>query len=90
MNWITETVAIGTSVEAQDVSILRAGEFRSLLSLDGSLTESNAADLGVTEIVSVPLRDGSGNDLQTFQLAVAHSLGRLDGSSSRSVPVRPK
>lgn len=79
MNWITEAVAIGTSVEAQDVSVLRAGRFRSLLSLDGSLTESNAADLGLTEIVSVPLRDGSGNDLQTFQLAVK-SLTRLAGS----------
>jgi protein-tyrosine phosphatase len=40
------------------------------LSLDGALSADNAGELGVAEIVSVPLRDGSGNDLRDFRLAV--------------------
>jgi len=76
LDWITETVAIGTQREAHDVSVLRAGGFRSALSLDGSLTGASAALLGLVEVVSVPLRDGSGNDLRTFRLAV-DSLSQL-------------
>ena len=81
MDWITDAVAIGTRSEAQTAAKLRAGGIRSVLSLDGALAEDEAAQLGLAEIVSVPLRDGSGNDPQIFRLAV-ESLTRLAASQA--------
>ncbi len=37
VDWITEHVAIGNYLEAQDTELLRRHGFRSVLSLDGSL-----------------------------------------------------
>jgi len=76
MDWITEAIAIGTRIEAEDVGVLRAGRFRSVLSLDGALSEVNAEALELAEMAAVPLRDGSGNDLRTFLFAV-ETLSRL-------------
>ena len=61
--------------------MLGAGGFRSVLSLDGALSDASAVALGLAEVVSVPLRDGSGNELQTFRFAV-ESLRRLAVSHS--------
>jgi protein-tyrosine phosphatase len=71
MDWITDEVAIGNYLEAQDTALLRASRFRSVLSLDGTLTPGQAADLGVEEVVVIRLLDGPGNDLFTFRRAVA-------------------
>jgi hypothetical protein len=79
VDWITDVVAIGTRSEAQDPATLGAVGIRSVLSLDGALAEDQAADLGLAEIVSVPLRDGSGNDPQVFRSAV-EALTRLAAS----------
>ena len=76
MDWITERVAIGSRVEAHDAAVLRGSGIRSVLSLDGTLASADAGALGLDEIVSVPLRDGSGNELSVFRLAV-ESLTRL-------------
>lgn len=76
MDWITDTIAIGNHIEARDTILLREAGFASILSLDGSLSESEAECLGVTEIVSVELMDGAGNDPRRFDRATA-SLGRL-------------
>jgi protein-tyrosine phosphatase len=76
MDWITDIVAIGTRVEVHDAVLVKSGGFRSVLSLDGSLAENAAAELGLEEIVAVPLRDGSGNDIADFRRAV-DSLARL-------------
>jgi protein-tyrosine phosphatase len=76
MDWIAEAVAIGTRVEARDLALVTSAGFRSVLSLDGSLAEDEARDIGVDEIVAVPLRDGSGNNLADFRRAV-DSLARL-------------
>jgi protein-tyrosine phosphatase len=81
MNWITDVVAIGARSEAQDAAVLRAAGIRSILSLDGTLSEDKATELGLVEIVSVPLRDGSGNELRVFRLAV-ESLTRLAASQA--------
>jgi protein-tyrosine phosphatase len=70
VDWITDAVLIGTREEAQDAEILGAGGIQSVLCLDGALCEDNAAALGVSEVVVVPLRDGSGNDLTAFRRAV--------------------
>jgi protein-tyrosine phosphatase len=76
MDWITDTVAIGTREEAFSVGVLSAAGIRSVLCLDGSLHENCAADLGVAEVVAVPLLDGFGNDEGVFRHAV-DSLIRL-------------
>jgi protein-tyrosine phosphatase len=76
MDWITDQVAIGNYLEAQDVELLRRHGFRSVLSLDGTLADEHAADLGLAEVVSVRLVDGSGNDVRLFRFAI-ESLGRL-------------
>jgi protein-tyrosine phosphatase len=81
MDWITDAVAIGTRSEAQDAARLRAGGIRSVLSLDGAFTGDEAAGLGLAEIVSVPLRDGSSNDARVFRRAV-EALTRLAASQA--------
>jgi protein-tyrosine phosphatase len=52
-----------------------------VLSLDGTLADSSADALGIVEVVSIPLRDGSGNKLETFRLAV-DALARLAASKA--------
>ncbi len=76
MDWITDTVAIGTREEAHDASVLRTAGIRSVLCLDGTLAADAAVELGLSEVVSVALCDGSGNDPREFRRAVA-VLGRL-------------
>jgi protein-tyrosine phosphatase len=70
VDWITNAVAIGTRDEAQDAASLAREGIRSVLCLDGTLAEEQAAALGLAEIVVVPLRDGSGNDVCIFRRAV--------------------
>ena len=72
MDWITDRVAIGNYLEAQDTDLLRRHAFRSVLSLDGTL----AAEFGLAEVVPYRLVDGAGNDLRVFRLA-ARDLRRL-------------
>jgi protein-tyrosine phosphatase len=79
MDWITEHVAVGNYLEAQDTELLRRHGFRSVLSLDGSLVAERAAELGLSEIVALRLIDGSGNDPRVFRSAI-EALVRLAGS----------
>lgn len=76
MDWITDAVAIGTYLEAKDDGLLSKDKFRSVLSLDGTLSANDAANLGLAEVVPYRLVDGAGNDLRVFRLAVA-DLRRL-------------
>jgi protein-tyrosine phosphatase len=70
MDWITETVAIGTYLEAQDPALLRREGLASALSLDRTLQGRDPAELGLREIEVVPLEDGPGNDPRLFRRAV--------------------
>lgn len=70
MDFITDVIAIGNYVEAQDAELLRAHAFRSVLSLDGSLSSRRAAELGLAEIVAFKLIDGPGNDPRHYENAV--------------------
>jgi protein-tyrosine phosphatase len=79
MDWITEQVAIGNYLEAQDADFLNHRGFRSVLSLDGSLAERHVAEFGLEEVVSYALIDGPGNDLRVFRFAV-EDLRRLAAS----------
>jgi protein-tyrosine phosphatase len=81
MDWITDEVAIGNYLEALDGSLLKQHGFRSVLSLDGTLTEQHAAQFGLAEVVSYQLIDGPGNDLRVFCFAI-EDLRRLAASQS--------
>src|SRR5438874_4340254 len=81
MDWITDEVAIGNHLEAQDAQLLNAHAFRSVLSLDGTLAAGRAAEFGLTEVVPYRLVDGAGNDLRVFRLAV-RDLRRLARSAA--------
>jgi hypothetical protein len=76
MDWITDRVAIGNYLEAQDPELLRRSGFQSVLSLDGTLSSEDACRLGVGAVAAFRLIDGAGNDLRVFRLAV-ESLGEL-------------
>ncbi len=76
MDWITDDVAIGNYLEAQDSELLRRHGFRSVLSLDGTLTPADAPRLRVDAVATFRLIDGPGNDLRMFRQAV-ESLGKL-------------
>jgi protein-tyrosine phosphatase len=70
MDWITDTVAIGNYLEAQDADLLRREGIASALSLDRTLQGREPAELALREIESVPLEDGPGNDPRLFRRAV--------------------
>jgi protein-tyrosine phosphatase len=76
VDWITDRVAIGNYLEAQDTNLLLAHAIRSIVSLDGTLSKKHATDLGVIEVVAYSLIDGAGNDLRLFEYAV-NDLERL-------------
>ena len=50
MDWITETIAIGNYLEAQDVALLRKHGIRSILSLDRTLQNAAPTSLGLNAI----------------------------------------
>lgn len=70
MDGITDRVAIGNYLEAQDLDLLKRHGFRSALSLDGTLAGRQAAELGLSKVASYSLIDGPGNDLRILRFAV--------------------
>jgi protein-tyrosine phosphatase len=70
LDWITDEVAIGNYLEAQDAALLKEHAFRSVLSLDGTLSGKQAAAFGLSEVASYRLIDGPGNDLRVLQFAI--------------------
>jgi protein-tyrosine phosphatase len=82
LDWITDEVAIGNYLEAQDAALLTQHAFRSVVSLDGTLSDTHAAEFGLAEVASYRLIDGPGNDLRVFRLAVddLRRLARLHPS----------
>jgi protein-tyrosine phosphatase len=76
MDWITDEVAVGNYLEAQDAGLLRQEGIVSVLGLTRTLHGRNAAELGLKEIEVVPLEDGPGNEVRLFRSAV-DALARL-------------
>lgn len=70
MDWISDRIAIGNHLEARDADLIRRHGLRSLLSLDGSVSESEAVALGLDDIIAIPLIDGPGNRPGQFRRAV--------------------
>jgi protein-tyrosine phosphatase len=76
MDWITDEIAIGNYLEAQDVSLLKNERIQSVLSLDRTLEGKSAAEMALQQIEVVPLEDAPGNDPRLFRRAI-DSLTRL-------------
>jgi protein-tyrosine phosphatase len=70
MDWITDAVAIGNYLEAQDAALLKQSGIRSVVSLDGTLSTKHAAELGLAEVAAYRLIDGAGNDLRVLGFAI--------------------
>jgi atypical dual specificity phosphatase len=76
MDWITDQIAIGNYLEAQDASLLRQASISSVLGLDSTLRGKAPADLGLQAVEIVPLEDRPGNDPRLFRRAI-HTLREL-------------
>lgn len=70
MDWITETIAIGNRFEALDSALRKKSGFRSLVSLDGSMTDDQVLAVGYDDYVCISMVDGPGNDIVSFRNVV--------------------
>lgn len=70
MTFITDTIAIGNFMDAQDHAALQEAGIRSILCLNGLLSGLQPDDLGVEAMTCFNFTDGSGNDPQLFERAV--------------------
>jgi len=80
MDWITETIAIGNRLEAHDSSLRAHEGFRSLISLDGSMTDDRAQAIGYEDWVCITMVDGPGNDLAAIRKVVRALVDMAKGS----------
>jgi hypothetical protein len=70
MDWITESVAIGNYLDAQDIELHRSEGVRSLLCLDGKLRGVAPQSIGLDALEVFDMKDGPGNDGNIFRCAV--------------------
>lgn len=70
MNWITDSIAIGNFLDAQDADLLRVEAIGSILGLTTALDQHEAEQLGVRFIRVIPLDDGPGNSVAQFAAAL--------------------
>ena len=70
MDSITDSIWIGNYLDAKDRESLVSAGIRSILCLDGCMTNVKAEDVGVQRVEVVELIDGSGNPPETFLRAV--------------------
>jgi protein-tyrosine phosphatase len=70
MDWVTDDIAIGNYLEAQDGGLLQQEGIVAVLCLDRTLQGKAPADLRLKAIEVVPLEDGAGNDPHLFRRAV--------------------
>jgi hypothetical protein len=70
MTFITDTIAIGNFIDAEDRAIREAAGIRSILCLNGLLQGCKPSDCGVEALTCFDLTDGSGNDPWIFDRAV--------------------
>lgn len=76
MNWITDHIAIGNYLNANDAGLLQQQGIASILCLDGCLKGRPPESLGVRAIRVMPLHDGAGNAPDRF-LQIVQALARL-------------
>lgn len=78
MDWITDQVAIGNHLDANDPELLRKHAFGSILCLDGCQAGKVAGELGVRRVEVVKLVDAAGNDPAIFVRAVERLCKLVD------------
>ena len=81
MDLITDTIAIGTYVEARNRLVRVGAGIRSIICLDAAVRDPDEASLDIDDYEVVDLADGPGNDPLTFDRAV-----RLVGALSEQSP----
>lgn len=70
LDWITDQIAIGNYLDAQDIELLCHSKIRSALSLDGTLYGKVPAECGLQRIECVMLEDAPGNDPRLFRRSI--------------------
>ena len=70
MTFITETIAIGNFVDAENRAAREAAGIRSILCLNGHFYDCKPADCGVEGLTCFNFKDGPGNDPWLFDRAV--------------------
>ncbi len=70
LNWITNAIAIGNFLDAEDRELHRSSVIRSLVCLSGRLCGVLPETLGLDFLENFDLKDGPGNDPATFRRAV--------------------
>lgn len=70
MTFITDTIAIGNFVDAENHAAMEAAGIRFILCLNGHFYDCTQADCGVEALTCFNLRDGPGNDPWLFDPAV--------------------
>lgn len=81
IEWITDTIAIGSRVEALDARLVAEGRFHSILSLDGPLEPADMQLFASLRLRSYRLIDGPGNDAGLYLRAV-NAVGQLVTAAS--------
>jgi protein-tyrosine phosphatase len=76
MDWITDTIAIGNYLDAEDGELRSANGIRSMICLNGRLRGVRADTLDLDAVDNYDLKDGPGNDVSLFQRAV-QTVGRF-------------
>jgi len=76
MDWITENIAIGNYLDAENVELRSAGGIRSMICLNGILRGVKPETLQLDALENYNLKDGPGNDPSIFRRAV-QSVGHL-------------
>lgn len=79
MNWITDNIAIGNYLDAQDAVLHRAEGIRSVLCLDGKLRGIAPETMELAALAVFDFKDGPGNDPGVFKRAV-ETVSRLSKS----------
>lgn len=70
MTFITDTIAIGNFIDAEDRAARDAAGIRSILCLNGLFSGCKPEDCGVEALSCFNLHDGPGNDPYLFDRAV--------------------
>jgi protein-tyrosine phosphatase len=76
MDWITDTIAIGNYLDAQDMEVRRSSGIRSMICLNGKLRDVRPETMELKALDNYDLKDGPGNNPEIFQRAV-ESVGRF-------------
>jgi protein-tyrosine phosphatase len=76
MDMITDAIAIGNYLDAEDVELRRAAGIRSMICLNGKLRGVSPETLGLDALDNYDLKDGPGNNPEVFRRAV-ESVGRF-------------